>query len=222
MKIWIIITTSLIATNYQERITEYINGITSFLQTFKDPKYKIVIVENHSKLKNPISFYHRTFLDQFKIPVLYTKNNSIMKKTVNYGIPELLDIFDCIKHFNIQDDDFIIKATGRYIINKDSPFFEVIDNLETKPYSAVVRFNQFDNPPSLTKTNNCVSGMIGLKCKYVKQIELPGLEYSIENASEMKWAKVINTIEDSEIFFIEKLGLSIKPMALWNWYYTDI
>lgn len=222
MKIWIILTTSLISQNYEQRKIEYINGIKSFQEIFKDPKYQIVIVENNSKIVNPFQFTHRTFLNQFGVPVLYTKNNTIMKKTINYGIPELLDIFECIKYFNIQDDDFIVKGTGRYIIDKDSLFFKVVDNLESKPYSAVVRFNQFDNPASLTKTNNCVSGLIGLKCKYVKQIELPPLDINAGISSEMKWANVINTIDESEIFFIEKLGLSIKPLALWNWYYTDI
>lgn len=223
MKVWIIITTSLISENYEQRKQEYITGIKSFLKIFKDPKYKIVIVESASKLGNPVSFYHKTFLDQFNVPVLYTKNNSIMKKTINYGIPELLDIFECLNHFNIPDDDFIVKATGRYIIDNDSPFFKTVDNLENNPYSAIVRFNQFDQPVSLTKTNNCVTGLIGLKCKYLKQIELPGLEFNVDMSTEMKWANTINTIKDSEVCCLEELGLFIKPMMIWNKnYYVKI
>ena len=216
MAIWVIITSSIIRQNYEQRKGEYINGIKSFIDMFKDPKYKIVIVENATKMATPFARFQQTFLNQFGIPVLYTRNNILMTKTINYGIPELLDIFECIKYFNIQDEDFVIKATGRYIIDKNSPFFQVVDNLERKPYSAVVRFNQFDKPVSLTKTNNCVTGLIGLKCKYLKQIELPGLELDIDMSTEMKWAKVINTIEDSEVCCLEELGLFIKPMIIWN------
>lgn len=213
MKIWVIITTSLVEVRYQERKAEYIAGIKSILKTFSDPKYKIVIVENNSKINNPVKFFHKTFLDNFKVPVLYTKNNLLLKHTINYGIPEFADVLDCIKHFSIADDDFIIKVTGRYIIADNSKFFNVVDNLDNKPYSAVLRFSQYDEPYSLVKTDNCVTGIIGLKCKYVKQIEPP--EFNQRKVSiEMKWAKVIKTLDDSEICFLTELGLCIKPFSV--------
>ena len=126
---------------------------------------------------------------------------------------EMLDVFACINHFNIKDEDFIVKVTGRYILHDNCAFFDIVDNLENKPYSAVVRFGQFDEPTSKVKTNNCTTGLIGLKCKYVKQIELPDFKDK-KTSIEMKWAKVINTIDDSEICFLEELGLFIKPLVI--------
>jgi hypothetical protein len=221
MVVWIILTTSLIKVNYERRRQEYIKGISSFLQVFKDPKYKIVIVENNTKINNLIIGQHKTFLDGFGVPVLYTKNNLVLNHTINYGIPEILDIFDCIKHFNIQDDDFIVKATGRYFLDNQSPFFEVVNNLEQFPYSAIVRFNQFDKPPSLTKTDSCTTGVIGLQCRYVKQIQPPPLD-NIYISVEMKWAEVINKLDESQIYFLNTLGLFIKPMVLWKYDYIKI
>ena len=221
MVIWVIITTSLLSERYDQRKLEYIGGIKNLLNTFKDRKYNIVIVENTSKLNNPYVFRHKTFLNNFNVPVLYTKNNLILQKTTNYGVPEMLDVLECIKHFNIQDDDFIIKATGRYFLDEQSAFFNIVDNLENKSYDAIARFNQYDMPVSLKKEESCVTGIIGLRCKYVKQIQLPDLDDKYTSI-EMKWAELINKLDDSQICFMEKLDLFIKPKMLWDFCYIKI
>ena len=221
MAIWILVTSCLISQKYEERKREYITGISNILKFFNKPYYNIVIVENNSKLNNVASVFHKTFLDKFGIPVLYTKNNRLITKTGNRGIIEMFDIFECIRYFNIQDDDFIVKITGRYILDEDSPFVKVVDNLQIRPYSAIVRFNQYDTPPSLIKTDNCVSGIIGLKCKYVKQIKIPELT-DVLTSIEMKWAEVISTLNDDEICVLEKLGLWIKPYCLFDYTYINI
>jgi hypothetical protein len=220
MKIWIIITASLISLRYKERRNEYIAGIRSILSKFSDRnKYRIVIVENTSKLTNESAFFNATFLNKFGVPVLYTKNNRLITRTANYGIIEMIDINACIDHFKIQDEDFIVKITGRYVVDTNSEFFDVVDKLDKKPYSAILRFSQFDEPISLVKTTNCTTGMIGLKCKYVKKIEIPNLE-DTKTAIEMKWAKVISELDDSEICIMTKLGLYIRPSNM-DKYCTD-
>lgn len=213
MAVWIIITCCLIDTNKETRQKEYIAGISQILKVFKNRKYKVVIVENNSRLEKKVSFVHRTFLDKFRVPVLYTTNNRLLSYTKNYGIMEMTDIIDCINYFGIQDDDFIVKITGRYVLEDNCEFFKIVDNLDTRPYSAVLRFSQFDEPISLVKTSNCTTGLIGLKCKYVKQIELPELNDN-ETSIEMKWASVISKIDDSEICFLTKLGIYIRPICL--------
>lgn len=210
MNIWVIITTCIVGINYEERRKDYIKGISSIIKKFNDPKYKVVIVENNSLLKTKLSFYHKTFLDNFGVPVLYTKNNICSKKTINYSIMEMMDIHQSIQHFGIQNDDFIVKVTGRYVIDETSPFVDIVNNIENKPYSAVVRFGQYNEEPFLQKYDMCTTGLIGLKCKYVKQIEIPGF-YEYEKNSENQWAKVISKLEDNEICFLEKLGIFYKP-----------
>ncbi len=208
MAIWVIITCSLINLNKEIRTREYIAGISKALSTFKDPKYKVVIVENTSKMGQKFSLIHKTFLDKFRVPILYTTNNELIYKTYNYGIIELVDIKQCINHFQIPDDDFVIKMTGRYRLDDDCPFFDVVDNLDKKPYSAVVRYNQFYCDPSLTKTDLCVTGLIGLKCKYIKQIQ--NLEFDDMRSIEHKWVDVINAINDEEVCILQKLGLYVN------------
>jgi len=212
MTVWIIITCSLIGLNYDIRKQEYIIGINKVLKTFNDPKYKIVIVENSSKITKNFLFVHKTFLDEFGVPVLYTKNNILLTQTYNYGIIELIDVKECINYFQIGDDDFIVKITGRYELLDECPFFDVVNNLETKTYSAIVRYNQFNHPPSLEKTHICTTGLIGLKCKYLKQID--SLELDDLSSIEIKWAEKINSLPDEEVCILEKIGLWVKPRIL--------
>ena len=56
--------------------------------------------------------------------VYYTENNFML--TGNIGIIELQDILDCIDKYNINDTDFIVKMTGRYILDDNSEFINVI------------------------------------------------------------------------------------------------
>jgi hypothetical protein len=105
--------------------------------------------------------------------------------------------------------------TGRYILDKESPFLKIVDNLENNPYTAIVRFNQYDKDPSLVKSKDCITGLIGMKCEYVKKIEVPPID-NILISVEMKWVEVINELNDSEICFLDKLGIYIKPKMLWN------
>jgi hypothetical protein len=211
MKTWIIITTSLIGSTYNIRKREYIVGIQKVIEKFKDKsKYNIVIVESNSKIHSKaISIIHKTFLDLFGVPILYTKNNLLLSKTQNYGIVEMLDIFDCINHFKIPDDDFIVKITGRYILEDNCPFFDIVDNLDKTPYSAVLRFGQIDEPFVMEKYHTCTTGLIGLMCKHVKKIQIPQLEGFV--SIEIKWAEVICKLDYSEICILKDLGLMLRP-----------
>jgi len=208
---WVIITTSLINStvrgrDYETRKSEYITAIKKIIETFKD--YKIVIVENNSLLKKfRVSVgLHKTFLDMFGVPVLYTRTNLIV--TRNYGMKELLDIFECIRRFDIQDDDFIIKITGRYMLTDTSDFVKQVKQLEETKYDAIIRYGSYmDIPAPIVKQQNCVSGLIGLRCKYVKQIEIPNEDTFVEE----NWAKRIASLDDEKVCVLQMLGVYIRP-----------
>lgn len=196
--------------SYTTRKIEYTAGISELLKQCKDKPYKLVIVENNS-LIDRLPFHlkkHRTFLEDFGIPVVYTRNN--MYRIKNYGTKELLDVKHVVDKFNIQDDDFIVKITGRYVLDKVSPFFDVIDKLEETPYSAVVRFGAYTNFEKRREKDNCTTGLIGLKCKYVKQLDLPDEDTFIEQI----WARKIAELPDDQVCTIEKLGIFIRPATL--------
>lgn len=208
MAVWVIVTASLInqagkGRDYETRKTEYIRGIRKILQHFKD--YKIVIVENQSIRNKKLSFTANvTFLNSFGVPVLYTKTNEI--DTKNYGLKELLDIRSCIKHFGIQDNDFIIKITGRYILIDSSNFVEEVKKLDNTQYDAIIRYGKYFERPC-EKTDNCVTGLIGLRCKYVNEIEIPDDDTFVEE----KWAKKIMSLDDSKVRVLDQLGIYIRP-----------
>lgn len=209
MAIWVIITTCLLneivkGRDYKTRKVEYIVAIQKIIKQFQG--YNIVIVENQSILEKRISIGpHITFLNKFNVPVLYTRNNQFI--TRNYGMKELLDIFACIQHFNIQDDDFIVKITGRYLLSDNPNFLNEVKNLTKTNYDAIVRYGSYMDNPAPEKSLHCVSGLIGLRCKYVKEIEVPNEETYVEE----KWGKKIGSLDESKVCVLPVLGVFIRP-----------
>lgn len=209
MGVWVIITACLIngtikGRDFETRKTEYIVAIQKIIKQFQG--CQIVIVENHSLLQKHIRIGpHMTFLNKFGVPVLYTRNNRFV--TRNYGMKELLDVFACIQHFNIQDDDFIVKVTGRYMLAESSNFINEIRRLSETKYDAIVRYGSYMEHPAPEKSAHCVTGLVGLRCKYVKQIEIPNEDTYVEE----KWAKKISELEDSKVCVLSELGVYIRP-----------
>ena len=67
-------------------------------------RVKPIIVENNG--------LRETYLDELSCDVVYTTNN--VSNFAHKGVNELLDIKEVINKYNIQDDDIVIKLTGRY------------------------------------------------------------------------------------------------------------
>jgi len=184
------------------RKTQYINGISKLKNTIEDlniENYKIIIVENNG--------IRDTFLNLLNCEVYYTSNNFL--NTDNKGIKELQDIIDCIKKYNINDTDFIVKMTGRYILNDNSEFMNIIQNIHNTKYDCVIRYGSYYYPVNY-KMDDCITGLIGMSCHYVKQIENPDRldgDYPIER----NWGKVTRLIDDSKIYLVNKLNINICP-----------
>ena len=136
--------------------------------------------------------------------VYYTRNNFI--NTRNKGIKELQDIFDCIDKYDIRDDDFIIKLTGRYILDTDSEFMEHVKDLHSSNKDCILKFGGFYDPKDY-QMEDCITGVIGMRCRFVKQIALPTYEENVE----WKWAAATYLIDDDKIQKVNKLGISICP-----------
>ncbi len=196
--IYFIITTS-IYTNCKLRQTQYIYGITKLkllIQNLGIENYKIIIVENNG--------VRITFLDYLGCDVYYTNNNHL--QTRNNGYKELQDILDCIYKYNIQDNDFIVKMTGRYILKKDSEFMNIIKNIHNTNYKCVIKYGSYQSIITNNR-NDCITGLIGMLCVYIKQIEKPLHMECIE----WNWAKVTHLIDDKDIYILNKLGINICP-----------
>ena len=175
--LYFIVTTSL----FNEcliRKEQYINGINKLKKIIQDLNilnYKIIIVENNRK--------RYTFLNMLDCEVYYTENNFLQTK--EKGVKELQDIIDCIDKYNINDTDFIVKMTGRYILNDNSEFMNVIKNINNSNYDCVIKYGPYYKPVNY-KMNDCITGLIGMSCYYVKLIEKPNENECVE----FKWVKL--------------------------------
>jgi hypothetical protein len=109
--------------------------------------------------------------------------------------------------YKINNDDFIVKITGRYIIQDNSIFIKNIKELKPN-IDCIIRYGAYmDKNGSMSKINDCVTGLIGMKCKYIKQIEYP----SETSCVEWDWAKVTNLMKDENIIILSNLGIEICP-----------
>ena len=198
--IYFIVTTSIYndCSIRKKQYTDGINKLKEIITLLSIENYKIIIVENNGP--------RHTFLDTLGCEVYYTKNNLL--KTKNKGHKELQDIFDCISNFNIDDDDFIVKITGRYILNSNSEFMNIIKNVHHTNYECVIKYGPYYKPVK-HKTNDCITGLIGMLCRYVKQIKIPDENECIE----WKWGKITNMIDDEKIYIVNTLGINICPRS---------
>jgi len=137
--------------NYEHRKNLYLYSIRKTLEYI--PKdIKVIIVENNGK--------RTTYLDDLGVDVHYTTNNS--NTYFHKGINELQDIHSVIQSYNIQDDDIIIKMTGRYHLLNDSFINFVLNN----DYDAGVKY--YNVCTFKYELNDCVLGLYAIKCKFLK------------------------------------------------------
>jgi hypothetical protein len=170
--IYIIITTCInnkfgIIDNYhrENRKKESIGQLLNLIEN--DNSIKPIIVENNG--------FRDTFLDNFNCDICYTNNN--LFNFNNKAHNELLDIKEVILRYGIQEDDIIIKMTGRYKL-LDSSFINLIKaNIEK--YDAYVKF--FNVFTQTYMVDDCVLGLFALKCKYIKDFNYESKTLSPES-----------------------------------------
>jgi hypothetical protein len=196
------------------RKSQYIRGIAQLTKMVRsmapgavDTPYKIIIVENNGA--------RATFLDELCrragdgcCEVFYTTNN--LAGVSNKGLKELRDVLDCISHYGIRDDDFIVKMTGRYVLHDDSEFMRAIRAFfcgATQPaYDCVIKYGSYLTPVDYI-TDDCITGLIGMRCRFVKQIESPKEHECVE----WKWGKATRLIIPERILLVDTLGIDICP-----------
>lgn len=96
--------------------------------------------------------------------------------------------------------------TGRYILNNDSEFMNIVKNIHNTKYDCVIKYGSYLNPVNY-KMEYCITGLIGMTCSYVKQIE----NVSENECVEWKWGKVTYLMDDEKIYLVNELGINICP-----------
>jgi hypothetical protein len=181
--IYLIITTSLSnrhgIQNFVERKQQYSIAITESLRHLP-AGIQPIIVENNG--------LRSTFLDDIthqgeKVPIVYTNNNQFPSKSK--GVNEAMDIKEVIQKMNIQDDDMIIKLTGRYRI-MSSVFLEEVLQKE-KEYDAFVKF--FGTCSLQYEQFDCILGCYAIRAKFMKLFQ----PLSIDNypSAEIAFARYV-------------------------------
>jgi len=158
--------------NDDYRKKRYIDSIEQVLRLINDNNLQIkpIIVENNG--------VRQTYLNELNCEVCYTDNNKFFFK--EKAVNELLDIKEVINRYYIQDDDIIIKLTGRYkLLNLD--FCNLVKNNSDK-FDAFIKF--FNVCTLQYMADDCVLGLYAIKCKYLKDfnyycIRSPECEFAI-------------------------------------------
>jgi hypothetical protein len=150
----------------------YIKSITKALEYAKPLNIKPIIVENNGK--------RETYLDMFSsnADIVYTNNNDI--PTENKAQNELLDIKQIIAQYNIQDDDLIIKLTGRYTL-LCNVFFLLVSS---RQFDAYIKF--FNVCSYQICKNDCLLGLYAIKAKYLKEFQ-----YTFKKSPEVEFATYV-------------------------------
>jgi hypothetical protein len=181
--IYLIITSSINnkagVIDYEHRKNTYINAITKTLSILPS-EIKPIIVENNGT--------RETYLDSLPCDIHYTSNNS--ESCTHKGVNELLDIKSVIEHYKIQDDDMIIKLTGRYTVLDDSFFKRILENSEK---DAFVKF--FNVCTMMFLTNDCVLGLFAIRCKFLKNF---AYSTNYANSPEVEFATYVKEVTSSE------------------------
>jgi hypothetical protein len=192
--IYLIITTSInnkIGINNsdhrKQRYTDSINAVLAFVKD--DPNIKPIIVENNGPRK--------TYLDDFGCDVVYTNNNT--QRFTHKGVNELLDINEVGRQYNIQNDDYIIKLTGRYRLLNSSFIDQVKRGIDTN--EAFVKF--FNVCTLQYMFDDCVLGLFAVKAKYLRMFG-----YSCVRSPECEFADHLRKhVDPLKIAEIQDLGL---------------
>uniref|UniRef100_A0A6C0KRU7 Uncharacterized protein n=1 Tax=viral metagenome TaxID=1070528 RepID=A0A6C0KRU7_9ZZZZ len=194
--IYLIITTSLhnrygSSINRDQQYQSAIREILAHLPETIQP----IIVENNG--------LRPTFLDHFihvgkPVPVMYTDHNETRKSK---GMKEVLDIQYVIRQYGIDNNDMVIKVTGRYRVTSSLFFQEVINYQEH--YDAFIKFYGVS---SLSfNPNESVLGLYAMRAYLLLWWHPTSIDLS--SSAEVAFAKYAKR-SCSRIKEIEYLGLT--------------
>lgn len=192
MKIWLIFTSTInnrwgTVVDPKEREALYKESIEKTLK-FVGDRATPIIVENSVTTGE-------SYLDTCGPPVLYTKNNYIdvpFKATL-----EFLDVQSVIKHYEIADDDVVIKITGRYSLIASAYIDYVISTLDK--FDVWMKF--YNVCTFKYEAYDCVMGCYAIRAKYLKNID------AYKAINEVSFASYIRGQPGIRIGDIKNIGL---------------
>lgn len=183
-----------------DRKSRYDRCISATLQYIKERNLiKPVIIVNDPGMT-------KSFFDEYDCDVVYASTNN--PRYHNKGVNELNAIKCAIAKYNVRDDDIIIKQTGRYC-----PCSSYFYNKVTSYCGKYDAFAKFYNVCRFEyEDNDCILGLVGLKCKYFRTFEYSHDHNGFDGDSpEVEFAKHIrNNVEPARVMALGELELELN------------
>lgn len=168
----IIFTSALISEQYQLRKQEYKESLSSLKRLGMNPW----IIES-----TPIK---RSFFDKLSSQVLYPQTND--PTIQNIGVNEVMAIKKCIPFLPFNDEDIVIKLTGRYLLYDNFLLNTILQHPECDAFAKWIG-------------NEVFTGCIALRWKHFKQaldsIDLKEMEEKLINLETL----IANYIIDQKL-----------------------
>ncbi len=216
-KVYFIVTTCLLQENFEIRKKEYIDSINTLIQEvskYNNLETFIYIVENNG---SRYTFLNDFSLNNKNVKVIYTNHNQIA--TPNKGLKELLDFFFILQECKeIDNNDIVVKLTGRYRFGEDSTFLNILYNYYND-YDAFIRSGAFMYPSQKKCERDqydCLTGLFGVRAHIMRN----NLEKYIQNLRTYEWVEWViimiiqNALPNERIKFFDYLGLWIKTVYM--------
>ena len=142
-------TSAIIERNYEKRKTEYLKG----LRTIRSYGFEPWIIETRN--------ISASFFDPISERVLYPQCN--IDSLQNKGANEVMAIRACISHLPFNDEDMVIKMTGRYFLYSRD-FVNLIESTQTDYDAYVLSGKHF------IRENDIFAGCFAMRWKYFKEM----------------------------------------------------
>ena len=129
----------------------------------------------------------------------YTESiKSLLAHGKHKGVNELLDIKYIIQKYKIEDDDIVMKITGRYKM-LNSEYIELVKN-NANMFDAFVKF--FNVCTRQYMHDDCVLGLFAIKCKY-----LLNFNYDCNKSAECEFAEHVRKYVKDKTLEVTQLNL---------------
>jgi hypothetical protein len=190
-----IFTTSIID-SAREQV--YYNAISESISILSHLPFEFYIVENNGQ--------RQTMLDDISgAKVLYTNTNNITLSTTRggKGMKEFQDIIHVADKYQFNDEDIVVKLTGRYTLQAPATFLESVIALEDK-YDAFIKWYNICSREYVY--HDCILGLYALRYKYLKEFNFINMtrHVSMEHVFAMH---IRDTVPEERITEIQHLGL---------------
>ena len=173
----------------------YVERIRDTMQKLSDFPVDFYVVENNGK--------RPTLLDTIEgANILYTDTN---KNDWGIGTKEFFDIHTVCQTYGFEDEDIVVKLTGRYLIAEPTLIEKIFDYEEF----ADVFMKFYDVSCGKWRHNDCVLGLYGVRYSVLKGFDLELLEQPL--SPEVVFATYIReTVQPQRIMEMKMVDMHFR------------